>query len=241
MMTKKQFAMGLVGLMLFIAPNVLSAQDNTLTEQEIRTGWKLLWNGKNLDGWRSLRSESAPTSGWTVANGLLRIQDNNGRGSVGDIVTTRTYKDFILKADFKISEGANSGIKYFVDGRTGLGCEYQILDDVNHPDAKAGKNGNRTLASLYDLIPSDKTVAGYNFDKDGFNTATIIVKGKFVQHYLNGVLVLEYTRDTAEWNGLVAYSKYARTAGFGNAAEGVILLQDHGEEVWFKNIKIKEL
>ena len=119
-----------------------------------------------------------------------------------------------------------------------IGCEFQILDDDKHPDAKLGVKGNRKLGSLYDLIPAPKNKP---FNKKEFNTATIIVKGNHVEHWLNGVKLIEYDRNNDMWNALVAYSKYKNWPNFGNPEEGNILLQDHGDEVWFKNVKIKEL
>ena len=119
-----------------------------------------------------------------------------------------------------------------------IGCEFQILDDDKHPDAKLGVKGNRKLGSLYDLIPAPKDKP---FNKKEFNTATIIVKGNHVEHWLNGVKLIEYDRNNDMWNALVAYSKYKNWPNFGNPEEGNILLQDHGDEVWFKNVKIKEL
>ena len=231
-----------------LAQKVFS-QDNTLSQKEIEDGWKLLWDGKTTDGWRGAKIATFPTKGWDIQNGILRVEPGNGGESTngGDIVTTRTYRNFILKADFKITKSANSGIKYFVDPDmnkgegSAIGCEYQILDDKNHPDAKLGVKGNRQLGSLYDLIPPNRTDPNYRFDETGFNTAMIIVNGNRVQHYLNGVKILEYVRNTQGFNALVAYSKYANWLNFGNAAEGNILLQDHGSEVFFKNIKIKEI
>jgi sugar phosphate isomerase/epimerase len=226
-----------------------SAQDNTLSQKEIEEGWKLLWDGKTTDGWIGAKLATFPGKGWVIKNGTLGVQPAVGKESAngGDIVTTRKYRNFILKVDFKITKGANSGIKYFVDPGlnkgegSAIGCEFQILDDKNHPDAKLGVKGNRTLGSLYDLIPADRSGVGYHFDENGFNTATIIVNGNRVQHYLNGVKVVEYVRNTPEFNALVAYSKYANWPNFGNAPEGNILLQDHGDQVFFKNIKIKEI
>jgi sugar phosphate isomerase/epimerase len=224
-------------------------QDNTLTPQETGEGWKLLWDGKTTDGWRGAKIATFPAHGWSVENGVLRVHKSSGAESTngGDIVTTRKYKNFILKVDFKITKGANSGIKYFVDPDlnkgegSAIGCEFQLLDDNHHPDAKLGVKGNRTLGSLYDLIPPDRSDKAYRFDENSFNTATVIVEGNRVQHYLNGVKLIEYVRNTQEFNALVAYSKYAGWPDFGNAAQGHILLQDHGDEVFFKNIKIKEL
>jgi len=223
-------------------------QDNTLTPKEKEEGWELLWDGKTTDGWRGAKLSAFPTKGWEIQDGVLRVDPSGGAESAngGDIVTVKKYRNFILKVDFKITKGANSGIKYFVntdlnkgDG-SAIGCEYQILDDKNHPDAKLGVKGNRQLGSLYDLIPPDRSDPNYRFDEQGFNTAMIIVNGNRVQHYLNGVKILEYVRNTQEFNALVAYSKYANWPNFGNQAEGNILLQDHGNEVFFKNIKIKE-
>lgn len=226
----------------------LSAQvkDNTLTPAEQREGWKLLWDGKTTEGWRGAKIATFPQAGWKIENGILKVVKSDGAESAngGDIITTRKYKNFILCVDFKITDGANSGIKYFVNpdlnkgAGSAIGCEFQILDDEKHPDAKMGVKGNRQVASLYDLIPAPKDKP---FNKKEWNTATIVVKGNHVEHWLNGVKVIEYTRNNAMWNALVAYSKYRDWPNFGNAEEGHILLQDHGDEVWFKDIKIKEL
>jgi hypothetical protein len=220
--------------------------DNTLSELEQQQGWKLLWDGKTTEGWRGARLNVFPQKGWNIENGMLKVEKSSGGESTngGDIVTVRKYKNFELTVDFKITQGANSGVKYFVDTElnqgkgSSIGCEFQILDDKNHPDAKLGVNGNRQLGSLYDLIaaPDNKP-----YRKNFFNTARIIVKGNKVEHYLNDVKIVEYERGTQMWKALVAYSKYSVWPNFGEVEEGHILLQDHGDEVWFKNIKIKEL
>ncbi len=228
-----------------VAP-VVNCTDNTLAPEEVADGWVLLFNGHDSTGWRGAKLDTFPTKGWVIEDGILKVLPADGGESTngGDIVTDRTYKDFILSVDFKITEGANSGIKYFVDptlnkgAGSAIGCEFQILDDLRHPDAKLGVKGNRTLGSLYDLIPAPDTKP---FDINTFNTATVIVKGNHVEHWLNGVKLLEYDRNNQMFNALVAYSKYRDWPNFGNWQEGYILLQDHGDEVWFKNVKIKEL
>ena len=219
---------------------------NTISDREAADGWKLLWDGKTTEGWRGAKRDDFPDLGWSIDNGMLKVHKSDGGESTngGDIVTTRPYKNFMLKVDFKITEGANSGIKYFVDTNlnkgegSAIGCEFQILDDQNHPDAKMGTNGNRTLGSLYDLIPAPQDKP---FRKGFFNTAMVVVEGNHVEHWLNGVKIVEYDRNSDAWNKLVQTSKYKDWPNFGNAEEGLILLQDHGDEVWFQNVKIKEL
>ncbi|OJV90817.1 MAG: hypothetical protein BGO34_21090 [Bacteroidia bacterium 44-10] len=216
---------------------------NTISEREAAEGWKLLWDGKTTNGWRGAKLDNFPEKGWSIDNGILKVHKSDGGESTngGDIVTTRPYKNFILKVDFKITEGANSGVKYFVDTNlnkgegSAIGCEFQILDDKRHPDAKLGVAGNRTLGSLYDLIPAP---ADKPFRSGFFNTAMVVVKGNHVEHWLNGVKIIEYERNNQMWGALVNYSKYKDWPNFGNAEEGLLLLQDHGDEVWFQNIKI---
>lgn len=235
----------------YVTPDSQSAPEvnlitNTLSPTEKKNGWALLWDGKTPEGWRGAKLAEFPEKGWTMEEGILKVRKGDGGESTngGDIVTKRKYKNFILTVDFKITEGANSGIKYFVNpdlnkgAGSAIGCEFQILDDEKHPDAKLGVKGNRQLGSLYDLIPApkDKPVK-----KGDWNTAVVKVEGNKVTHILNGVKLLEYTRNNEMWNALVAYSKYKNWPDFGNAEEGHILLQDHGDEVWFKNVKIKEL
>jgi len=238
--------------MLFAAiaacsPKEEIASDNTLTKSEIKDGWKLLFDGKTTEGWKSARSDEFPAKGWHITDGELVVEKAEGEeaGNGGDIVTVRKYGNFMLSVDFKITPGANSGIKYFVNPEinnpehgSSIGCEFQILDDTLHPDAKLGVKGNRTLGSLYDLIPApgDKP-----YRPGEWNTAVVFVNGSKVQHILNGTVIVEYERNTQEWNALVAYSKYKDWVNFGNFESGYILLQDHGDEVHYKNIKIKEL
>ncbi len=225
------------------------AQDNQLTKKERAEGWQLLFDGKTTTGWKGAFLNKFPDKGWKVEGGILSVEPSNGKESTngGDIVTLKEYSDFELKADFKITEGANSGIKYFVDAhqatpnspRSAYGLEFQVLDDERHPDAKLGKNGNRTIGSLYDLIPASTTKIVKPIGQ--WNTARIVSKGSHVEHWLNGVKVLEYERGSAAFKALVADSKYKDIPGFGLGKSGRILLQDHGDQVFYKNIKIKEL
>jgi hypothetical protein len=219
---------------------------NTLSDRERRDGWRLLWDGKTTAGWRGAKLETFPKGGWEIADGVLSVKESGGAESAdgGDIVTLDQYGDFELSVEFRIAKGANSGIKYFVDttlnkgAGSAIGCEYQILDDVEHPDAKAGIKGNRTLAGLYDLIPP----VAVRFNGVGeWNRARIVVKGRHVEHWLNGFRTVEYERGTQMWRALVNTSKYVVWPAFGEAPKGHILLQDHGNRVSFRSIKVRDL
>lgn len=240
------FSLAAVYFLCILSSCAVTPADNTLTKKEIKDGWELLWDGKTTAGWKSIWTDSFPKKGWEIKDGELIVLAANGGESSngGDIITVKQYKNFILDVDFKITDGANSGIKYFVQTElnaqagSAIGCEWQILDDLRHPDAKLGKNGNRTLGSLYDLIPAptDKP-----FRTGEFNTARIIVQDNHVEHWLNGTKLLSYERNNPQWEALVDESKYVIWPNFGNFEQGYLLLQDHGNEVHFKNIKIKQL
>ncbi len=219
-------------------------QPNTLTREELEHGWKLLFDGKTLTGWRGAYLDSLPTKGWKVQDGTLNVQETGGGEAAfgGDIVTIGEYGSFELVLEFKLTEGANSGIKYFVTEQqprtpgSAKGLEFQLLDDAKHPDAKLGINGNRTLASLYDLIPA---VHKRTRPIGDWNEARIVVKGKHVEHWLNGVKALDYERGGKEFLAHKAESKFKDVPGFGEAERGHILLQDHGNQVSFRNIRIR--
>ena len=224
--------------------------NNTLTENEKTNGWQLLWDGKTAGGWRGAGLANFPPKGWTIGDGMLSPNKGDNKGG-GDIVSVKKFKNFILEVDFKITEGANSGIKYFIQDEPGMkntvGFEYQLLDDLRHPDAREGINGNRTLASLYDLVTANSQV----FDASQpvkqvngigeWNRARIEVNGTKVVHYLNGVKVLEISKGSQPFKEAISRSKFSKSPGFGEFEDGHILLQDHGHEVSFRNIKIKEL
>jgi hypothetical protein len=227
---------------------VVSTVKNKLTPEEKSQGWKLLFDGVSSKGWESARKEAFPKEGWTIEDGILTIQKSDGSEArtFGDIVTTEQYSAFDLAFDFKLTDGANSGVKYFVtlaEGNSGssIGLEYQILDDALHPDAKMGRDGNRTLASLYDLIKAEKQARFVRKPGEWNQGRVVVYPNNKVEHYLNGVKVLEYERGSQAYRDLVAISKYVVWNKFGEAPSGRILLQDHGDQVSYKNIKIKNL
>lgn len=229
----------------------ISYLKNTLTEHEARTGWRLLWDGKTTTGWRGAKSSKFPEKGWEMKDGILSVLSSGGAESTngGDIVTENLFSSFELSVDFKITEGANSGVKYFVDSElnkgegSAIGLEFQVLDDKVHPDAKKGKNGNRTVGSLYDLIRAENNGSsrGKNFKGvEKWNNARVVVRGGHVEHWLNQVKVVEFDRHSQLFRALVEKSKYEKWEKFGQQPEGLILLQDHGDKVSFKNIKVRE-
>lgn len=237
---------------------VTSAQDesaglpNRLSAAEASAGWKLLWDGKTTSGWRGARSDHFPEHGWILRDGALGVEGSGGHESAngGDIVTTAVYGNFELKLEFRVSKGANSGIKYFVDPEltrkegSAIGLEFQLLDDANNQERVLGIAGNHQVGSLYDLIAAE------NLSHPGspkpvpiigqWSRARIISRGSHVEHWLDGVKVVEYERGSQMFRALVTHSKYSDLPGFGLRAAGPILLQDHGDEVWFRSIKIRE-
>ena len=223
----------------------IASTPKTLSEAEKAAGWRLLWDGKTSKGWRSAKAREFPKSGWEIKDGMLIINESGGgeSASVGDIITEEKFSDFELSVDFKITPGANSGIKFFVDPElnkgpgSSIGPEFQILDDARHPDAKLGRNGNRTIGSLYDLIPAPKDKKVNPVGE--WNNARILARGKRVTYWLNGMKTVEFERGTKQWRDMVADSKYKVWPGFGELPQGHILLQDHGNLVFYRNIKIR--
>lgn len=227
---------------IFLVHVTGAAQVNTLTPKEEKQGWKLLFNGQNLDGWTSVGKDTPPSIGWVVLDGILTVKKEGDKGG-GDIITKEQYGNFELMVEFKITPGANSGIKYFfVRYPKGgwLGLEYQILDDATHPDAKLGRDGNRLQAGLYDMYAPAKSKKDSPIGE--WNQARIVAKGSKVDHYLNGKKVLSFDRKSADYKKTWVLSKYKDCEPmFGDVEQGHILLQDHGDVVSFRNVKIRVL
>lgn len=225
---------------------------NELTEWEERKGWRLLWDGETTSGWRGAKLDHFPETGWEIEDGVLTVLATDGGEATGpgDIITEKLFSDFELDLEFKITEGANSGIKYFVDAElnrgegSAIGTEYQILDDDRHPDAAQGVEGNRTVGSLYDLIPAENLSnpgAGKPFNGVGnWNKARIVSKDGHVEHWMNNQKIVEFDRFSQVFRALVQNSKYLQWSEFGRWPEGHLLLQDHGNEVSFRSIKVRE-
>jgi len=231
----------------------ISYLNNTLTQEEKRKGWRLLWDGKTTDGWKGSKSDYFPKNGIEIVDGTIHFLKHNKTKDYkrsGDIVTKEKFDNFELEVDFMFKKGGNSGIKYFVDalsegdGRS-IGFEFQVLDK-NHADFDKGVDGNRTLGSLYDLIAAENLSEPSREDirangPDRWNRARIIVSEGNVQHWINHIKVVEYDRFSQSMKNLIKKSKYAKHKGFGVSSSGRILLQDHSPgDVKFKNIKIRE-
>jgi hypothetical protein len=230
---------------------VINTIPNTISEDEKKSGMRLLWDGKTTNGWRGAYKTYFPDKTWYIEDGTLNVRGGAGAESSngGDIVTTEEFSAFDLQFEFKLTDTANSGVKYFVTEKedthgSAIGLEYQILDDDHHPDAKLGSIGNRTQASLYDLIPSLKITESRRekLPVGEWNRGRVVVfpDGR-VEHWINGWKVVEYQRGTQYFYALVAKSKYEKWPGFGMAPKGRILLQEHGTHVSFRSIKIREL
>ncbi|MFD2742203.1 MULTISPECIES: 3-keto-disaccharide hydrolase [Sphingobacterium] len=227
--------------------HIVNLKPNHLSAAEKKAGWHLLFDGNSADQWRSVRDQNFPAQGWKVGDGIIKVQKSDGGESTngGDIITRDKYAVFDLSFEFKLTPGANSGVKYFVTLKeqtvgSAIGLEFQVLDDALHPDAKMGRDGNRTLASLYDLITSKRDDRARR-PVGQWNRGRVVVDAdNNVTHYLNGVKMVSYKRGSQEFKDLVAKSKYKDWENFGEAKEGHILLQDHGDEVSFRNIKINK-
>lgn len=214
-----------------------AAAPNTLSAADTAAGWTLLFDGKTTQGWRGFRKDAFPTAGWVVEDGTLKSLGQKG----GDILTTRTFDDFDLSWEWKLSPKGNSGVKYFVDEKRGnaggaIGHEYQTIDDANY--TAMSLTALQKTGAFYDVLPPTKAAAR---PVGTFNTSRIVVQGNLVEHWLNGDLVLKYDVTSPEVAAGVAASKFKDVKGFADKIPTPILLQDHDTVVWFRNIKIREL
>jgi hypothetical protein len=226
------------------------AQSNILTEEEKADGWKLLFNGENFEGWRGYRRDDVPGA-WTIEDNAMKIvasaDDEEDVKDRGDILYNQQFKNFELHFEWKVAKGANSGVFYLAREIENLPIwrsapEYQVLDNENYHDALMGKDGNRKSASLYDVIPANpQNSKGWG----EWNTGAIIINDGAVVHMQNGEVVLEYQLWTPGWKEMIANSKFDGLTEILNAGGdnrmGYIGLQDHGDDVWFRNIKMKEI
>lgn len=206
----------------------------TTTGSDAKDGFTPIFDGKTLNGWTTADGKPV-TAGWQAEDGVIH---RAGKG--GDIYTAKEYGDFDFQFEWKIAPGANSGVKYRMAlyGKAWLGPEYQVLDDDKHPDAKL-REGRRKTAALYDLyVPNDQKKLN---PVGEWNKSRIVAKGSKIEHWLNGKLVLQYDTASDDFKAQVAGSKFAKTPSFNQNPTGRIQLQDHGDEVWFRNLCIKEL
>ena len=209
---------------------------NVLQRDEKAQGWRLLFDGHSLQGWHLYTKKVQPEAGWKVEDGLLK-KLAKVRG--GDIVTDATFTDFDLTWEWRVAAGGNNGLKYLVTEQrpSAPGHEYQMLDDTGHPDGKMG--AKRQTASFYDVIPP---AANKPLKPVGeWNASRILVQGNHVEHWLNGAKVLEYELGSEAVKAAVAASKFKNSSGFGTKIKGHIMLTDHQDECWFRNVKIREL
>lgn len=236
----------LLALALFLCAVGVSVAEpaNTLSAQETAQGWKLLFDGQTTTGWRGYAQTNFPAQGWVVEDGCL-VNQGKGEGHQGagggDLVTTEKFDDFDLKFDWRISPGGNSGVKYFVHegktGKSGVGYEYQLLDDDKNPDAR--HDPNRQAGALYYLIAPNESKHLQPVGQ--WNQSEIIVQGNHVEHWLNGARIVQFELGSPEIKEAIAKSKFKNIRGYGEKMTTVLLLQDHGDAVSFRNLKVRRL
>lgn len=216
-----------LGLICF---GLAGAEPNTLTEAERAEGWRLLFNGRNLEGWRGVRRTTPPATGWVVTNGwLVKVAGQRG----GDLISTQRFDNFELSWEWRIPPKANNGVKYMFLEQRGVGHEYQMIDDSSL------KNPKQQTASFYDVLPPRPHVPMKLAPE--INHSRIVVRGPHVEHWLNGEKVLEYECGSPEVLDAVAKSKFRTSPDFGKKITGHLLLTDHNDEAAFRNIKVREL
>ncbi len=226
----------LAAFVLCVGTAAAAPAPNELTAEEKAAGWKLLFDGKTSAGWHTFKKQTFPEKGWVVEDGWFHCLGQKG----GEIVSQDQFEQFDLVWEWKLEPAGNSGVKYFVsETRTSpLGHEYQMLDDDKHPDGKLGE-GKRVTAAFYDVLKP--TVKAPTKPMGEVNQSRVLVQGNHVEHWLNGVKVLEYELGSEDLKAAVANSKFKTTPGFGIRMKGHILLQDHNNNVWFRNVKIRDL
>jgi hypothetical protein len=240
---------------LSVSQQTSVAQLNTLSDAEKKEGWKLLFDGKTFNGWRSYFETMDPSKGWSIEAGCFKNSKGNGRprSGGGDIMTAELFTDFDFRFEWSMPPGGNSGVYYLFqerqdkpgvgmymgdDGRSPVGFEYQLLDDERHPDAL--RNGPiRSTGSLYSLIPPNDSKRLKPAGE--FNESRIVIQGKHVEHWLNGAKIVEYDLGSQALVDAIAMSKYKDVPGYGAKNKTRILFQDHGDEVRFRNLKIRVL
>ena len=229
-------------MLLILAGCVAQKQQpssNTLNNKELKLGWQLLFDGTTSSGWRSANQTGFPSKGWVIKEGCLVS------GGGGSLVSREEYDDFDFVWDWKMMDvGGNSGVKYFVKegNNDALGIEYQMLDDAAHPWMKDGRmlpNDYHTVGAVYELYPP--SVYKKIKPVGEWNTSRVVSYGKHVEHWLNGAKVAEFDRGSSDFNERVAKSKFKDVPQFGLHDKGLLLLQDHGSVVWFRNLKIRKL
>ncbi len=216
----------------------LDLEENSTIQDQ---GWTWLFDGSGTDAWTSVGKDKFPEKGWEVVGNELIVNGDEKSGRGGNIITKKKYSSFDLRFEFKFSKGANGGIKYFVKEYPSgsiLGCEYQIIDDFNNKDIKNDVDGKRLTASLYELFEAkNKQLNPY----DQWNSARILVNGRHVEHWLNGIKVMECERGSEAFLQAKSKSKFRDVPDFGTMDSGYIMVTDHGDKLAYRNIKIREL
>ena len=234
-------ALALAGATLSVATLQKGATpvQNRLTDDDKRAGWALLFDGSTLNGWRGYKRPDASATRWKIEDGMLTVDPAGGNDTRGkfDLITAATYDTFELTFEWRVAQGGNSGVKYFVleDRDAAIGHEYQIIDDERHADAKIGPK--RQTSAFYDVLAASNRPLK---PAGEFNLSRILVQGKTVEHWLNGTKVLQYQLETPELQAAIAQSKFKGIERFGKLQKGHILLQDHGDRVWYRNVKIRK-
>lgn len=220
---------------LFLVADAAEPPANQLSDAEQQAGWRLLFDGASTRGWRWYKQAAFPAKGWAIEDGCLK---HLARGGGGDVITDAEFDDFEFAFEWRIAPKANSGVKYFIieERDSAIGHEFQVIDDVGLGYAKPGDK--HQTASFYDVLAP--TAWKEPLPPGQFNQSRIVVQGNHVEHWLNGLKTIEYELGSDAVRAAVAASKFKAVKGFGTKLKGHLLLQDHGGEVWFRNLKVRE-